>query len=260
MAEFLFPMPQGGKPVFSLNGVDILADDGKLFSLVTVWEAADNPSHAKPWNWVKKGQVQRFIRHLASKEPIDRVFRHDSPHDPWGCWQLIVMYVQELSPAFREAWNKAAREFIREELDPNIRAERLYASFVKQGKSERWAFLKVKEIEQRNIAMSEAKAHGLETDCPARTNPYASITNAFYRKAFGADAGQLRAEMGLPAKANVRNDMDELQLSACIFGESLAVKNLDDTRADCFSECHSAFAKAGNAVGQAFKSMGGDKS
>lgn len=60
---------------------------------------------------------------------------------------------------------------------------------------------------------------------------YMLCTDGTYRVIFGMATHQLRALMGLPANANLRDHFDGVELSAVMLVEALAAKRIEETLA-----------------------------
>jgi len=71
-------------------------------------------------------------------------------------------------------------------------------------------------IRSRNKLTDEWKERG------ARQNDYAILTNQIYKYGFGFFANEIKKELGLNPKANIRDHMSDLNLVLTNLGETVA--------------------------------------
>ena len=67
---------------------------------------------------------------------------------------------------------------------------------------------------------------------------FGQCTNAIYEPILGGTANQIKDQRNLPVKANIRDSLSTLELSAVSFAEDLAIRDMRTTNAIGFSECH----------------------
>lgn len=74
---------------------------------------------------------------------------------------------------------------------------------------------------------------------------YAACTDAIYKPLLGGTAKQIKDARGLPAKANLRENMSRLELVASMFAEEVAIERINTTNAKGNSECERHSREAG---------------
>lgn len=80
---------------------------------------------------------------------------------------------------------------------------------------------------------------------------YGQCTNALYRPVLGGTAPEVKKAKGIPAKANLRDNLSHTELADLIFAERIAKKRLAESNANGNSMCATECAKAGRAVVEA---------
>ena len=80
---------------------------------------------------------------------------------------------------------------------------------------------------------------------------FGKCTNAIYQPILGGTASEIKSQRNLPAKANIRDSMSTLELSALSFAEDLAIRDMKDTGAHGFDECYQVTSDAAKKVRKA---------
>lgn len=84
-----------------------------------------------------------------------------------------------------------------------------------------WAKARARARQNRHDFTDTLKGHGVTG------NGYMRCTDVVYSEIFGARAYQIRISKGLPSKANLRDHLDGLELSAIMLAEALAAKKIE---------------------------------
>ena len=74
---------------------------------------------------------------------------------------------------------------------------------------------------------------------------YALCTDAIYKPLLGGTAKQIKTARGLPAGANLRENMGRLELVASMFAEEVAIERIKTTKATGNRECERHSREAG---------------
>ena len=80
---------------------------------------------------------------------------------------------------------------------------------------------------------------------------FGQCTNAIYEPILGGTANEIKDQRNLPVKANIRDSLSTLELSAVSFAEDLAIRDMRNTNAIGFSECHQVTRDAAQKVRKA---------
>ena len=80
---------------------------------------------------------------------------------------------------------------------------------------------------------------------------FGKCTNAIYQPILGGTASEVKKQRNLPVKANIRDSMSTLELSAVSFAEDLAIRDMRATNAQGFNQCHKVTQDAAQRVRKA---------
>ena len=107
-------------------------------------------------------------------------------------------------------------ERIEEIQDPELAVKRAREIYEQKGYSKAWIDNRLTGIRSRNKLTDEWQERG------AQNSDYAILTNQIYKYGFGATASEIKKELGLNSKANIRDHMDEVNLALTNLGETVA--------------------------------------
>ena len=81
----------------------------------------------------------------------------------------------------------------------------------------------------------------------------ASCTNAIYQPLLGGTAKEIKAQRNLPAKANLRENLNTLDLVSVMFAEELATRDMRAENTTGYPECKSVTERAARKVKKALE-------
>lgn len=116
-------------------------------------------------------------------------------------------------------WNELEIRERAEQQNPELSINKAIEAYRKQGKSDAWIATRTSGIVQRNVYTRTLQEHEVKY--------YGTCTDEIYRGLFGYRAKELRKMKGLPKKANLREYMDMVQLSATMLSEAMATENIE---------------------------------
>jgi len=77
---------------------------------------------------------------------------------------------------------------------------------------------------------------------------FARCTDAIYKPILGGSTQVVKSERGLAKKANLRDEIDEFELTQVMFAESLAERKIKKEQLKGFDQCESAAAESARKV------------
>lgn len=240
----------------SYNGVAInFADD--FINLTDMWKASGLSVHVTPPQWLRLPETKKFLEHL---EDVNMGLSHvksfiktkQGKHGgTYGHWQLAISYAKYLSPEFHVWANQAIKDRMEEDHDPelgiNRSKSRAIEKWQKQGWSDSRIAARLAGIDTRNTFTSMLAKHGITG------YDFKSATNSTYIALFGGNAKDLRQDRDLPAKANLRDHMTKVELSAVQLVEAMASEVIEDEGRHGVRDCCRAIVKTGAAVAPALE-------
>lgn len=164
---------------------------------------------------------------------------------PKGCLILASGYNAVLREKIVNRLMELEGQRIEEEKNPELSANKFIKAYKKRGKSDAWISARFNGIQSRNHYTDTLKDHGVHG------NGYALCTNAIYKPLFGCGAGKLRKNRNLPAKANTRDSMSLVELSATMLAEALADETITRDDAQGNKPCERASYIASSNVAKA---------
>ena len=159
-------------------------------------------------------------------------------------WQIALAYAKYLSHDLHMHINES---YMRAQSgDVTFAAE--IAEKQKDPKKTQWLAQRLKSIHARNVLTDTLSRHGVKAGVEIAT-----CTNTVYRHLFHASAKELKEKRGLPAKANLRDNMSRLELAATEFAELLASERIEREQANGLKQCDSHCGHAARIVANAVR-------
>lgn len=156
----------------------------------------------------------------------------------WAHWQIGLAYAQYLNPELHRQVNEIYARY--KTGDPSLAAEIIDNQT--DAKSAEW-------LASRAIGkVTRLEFTGCLRDHNVRGNGYARCTNAIYEPVLGGTAKELKAQKGLPTKANLRDNIETDDLVAVMFSEVVAKRRITTKDAQGNNECIKECRQAGTAV------------
>lgn len=242
------------KKTLRLRGKLITEDEYGNISLTDIWHAAGRPKNQFPAEWMRTDAAKRFI--IAAYDKI-MGSAHNKESIPFNqfCYakrgRYGVSYAHPLIAAKYAGYLDARLELQIVEVwlryrmgDPTLADEILERA---SAEANEWAAHRAISRVVRNKFTLTLQAHDVTK------RGYPACTNAIYRSLLGGNAFDLRKQRGLPAKANVRNSLDHLELSGVIASEALATDRIEDENRRGDTECLEATSRSAGFIREAFE-------
>lgn len=142
------------------------------------------------------------------------------------CMYVAAKWNDETRAKLVKRWKELELQRIAEERNPDLSVNRAIEAYRKQGKSDAWIATRMTGIVTRNAYTKTLQEHDVKY--------FGTCTDAIYKGLFDMRARDMRKKRNLPQKANVREQMDMVQLSAVMLSEALASENIekDNVRGD----------------------------
>ena len=190
----------------------------------------------------------QFIEFVAEKLNVTRCDIYKTTRGKGGGtfaqWQIALAYAKYLSPELHMRVNET---YMRAQSgDVTLAAE--IAEKQKDPKKTQWLAQRLKSIHARNVLTDTLSRHGVKAGVEIAT-----CTNTVYRHLFHASAKELKEKRGLPAKANLRDNMSRLELAATEFAELLASERIEREQANGLKQCDSHCGHAARIVANAVR-------
>ena len=122
--------------------------------------------------------------------------------------------------------------------------------YEREGKELPWIESREQGVEVRKTLTGTLQEHGVK-----EPREYAEITNAIYYPTLGGSAGMVKSKLGLPKKANLRDNLPLKQLLMLNMAELLAQEKIETEDRQGFFACNLAVAQAANGVANMVKQV-----
>lgn len=136
--------------------------------------------------------------------------------DTKGILRIIQSITSPRAEPFKQWLAQVGAERIDEINDPELAVKRARDTYELKGYSKSWIDNRLLGIRNRNKLTDEWQERG------AKRNDYAVLTNQIYKYGFGFTAKQIRAQIGLMPKQNVRDHFSDIDLALTNLGEVTA--------------------------------------
>lgn len=235
-----------------------MGEDGTA-SLTGLWKYAGSPKNMNPNDWSRTEQGVRFIESVCRIQNTvkNRIIKSKRGKNggTYGVSQVVLEYAKYLDTDLSVLVNEVFFERMAEEKNPDLIVDRAVDTYKRKGHSDEWIAKRMKGKAKRNEFTSCLKDHGVETP-----DGFRKCTNAIYAPLYGGGAGLVRSRKALPAKANIRDNMTEIELSAVEFAESLSKHSIKSKgiygELNCEAECNNSARIVARAVSESKKPIG----
>ncbi|HXQ53299.1 MAG TPA: KilA-N domain-containing protein [Stellaceae bacterium] len=237
-----------------LRGKRIREDANGLVCLDDIWQVAKSTPGRQPRRWRDIVATKRLEEALQQKIVVTAL-KENTPVLPVAYAKrgrgnagtfahpiLAAAYAGFLSPKLeievREVWLRYRRG------DATLADEILQRA---PPADNVWAGVRALARARRVSYTNTLRDHGVVND------GYWRCTNAVYRKLLGNTASNLRAERGLPPKANLRDGLATDELSYVMAAEVLATERIEEEDRQGNSECEYASARSAGFIRRAIE-------
>lgn len=229
------PVTAGNFPV--VRDREIRRTDDDRICLNDLWRAAGSPANKEPSDWRGLPSTKGLILTLTqSPEKFG-----GNPNTVWiggkggrggGTFadpRLALDYAEYLSPALAL---EVKEVFLRARSGDETLADEVLDRASPEANE--WAAVRALGRAQRRRFTDCLQEHG------AKGSDYAVCTDSVYRGLYGKGAAMLKADKGLPKKANLRDAMSADELTYVLAGEALARERITEESSQGGEECRIA--------------------
>jgi hypothetical protein len=237
-----------------VRGKRIREDVNGLVCLDDIWEAAKSIEGREPRRWRDVGATKRLEEELQKKIAVTAL-KENKPIVPAAYAKrgrgnkgtfahpiLAAAYAGYLSPKLeievREVWLRYRKA------DATLADEILQRA---PPADNEWAGVRAMARSQRVDYTGTLRDHGVEGE------GYWRCTNAVYRQLLDGSAQQIRAQRGLPTKANVRDHLRTQELVYVMAAENLAADRITEEDRRGNTECEYASGRSAGFIREAIE-------
>lgn len=233
-----------------VRGRQVRFDDSGLACLNDIWQAAGFTKNQQPGEWSRllttRRKIERVLEIVTGKsrdynaDDMRRVFRTVRGRDAgtYADVRLALDYAEYLNPKLAIEVKEVFLRF--KAGDATLADEVLQRASAEDNE---WAAKRAIGRVVRLQYTAELKSRGV-----IEPKHYALCTNATYQNLFGKFAKEMKEAKGLPANANLRDEMDAREIAYLGASEALSVERMEDEDSSGFNECHKATTKAASAI------------
>lgn len=168
------------------------------------------------------------------------------------CMYVAAKWKDEPRAKLIKRWKDLEMQRVSEEQNPELSINKAVETYRKQGRTDAWIATRMSGIVQRNVYTKTLQEHDVKY--------YGTCTDEIYKGLFGYRAKELKEKNGLSPKANLREHMTMVQLSATMLSEALATESIEqkDIRGDeaCAKASNISAKNVANAVRAGRKALG----
>ena len=229
--------------------------DDWYFSVADVVEALTDTVDVR--QYVKKMRLRDVelsanwgtICTLVEMTAKDNKKRNITMSDTKGILRIIQSIPSPKAEPFKQWLATVGAERIEEINDPELAVERAGKTYVLKGYSDEWIKQRMLGIKSRRELTDEWKKRG------AKETDYGIFTNQIYKYGFGMTAGEIKKELKLGPKANIRDSMDKISVALTNLGEVTAKEFHIEHNSVGVNELKEDTKKAGVIIGNTRKEI-----
>jgi len=218
--------------------------DNDMLNLTGLWKQAGSPKNKRPIDWYKIESTSQLIEAVSvmfqsGQKPLWSTRRGGNNPGTYAHKSIALAYAKYLDAKLHVLVNEVFFQRVEEEKNPDLIVDRAVNTYKRRGKSDIWIQKRIGGKLKRNSFTSCLAQHGVKSP-----KGFKRCTNAIYEPLYGGGAALVREKKSLPDNVNIRDNMNELELSAVEFAESLSRDNIRRKGVygenSCATECHSS--------------------
>lgn len=156
-----------------------------------------------------------------------------------SCLEYFI--ARKVRPVF-EVYRQVTQRFAEEEANPMLSIERSISNYSKLGKSDEWIAKRLKGKLKRRLFTDCLKTHGVEG------KGYAKCTNNTYNPISNGSAISIKKQKGLSKTTSLRDNMNEFELSAIEFSETLSIQTIEKENLHGDDQCALACRRSSTII------------
>jgi len=228
-----------------------------FYSVIDVCGALTESSNPRDyWYRVKKrldeeerAQLSTICRQLKLQAPDGKMRATDCANAE-GAFRIIQSIPSPKAEPFKRWLAKIGAERIEEIENPELAQERMKAIYEQKGYPKDWIDKRLRGIAIRQNLTDEWQERGIKEQ-----KNYAILTAEISKATFGMTPSEYKKFKNMPvkSKANLRDNMDDLELIFTMLGERVTTEISKEEKPNTFVKNKSVAKRGGNIAGNARK-------
>ena len=228
-----------------------------FYSVVDVCGALTNSNNPRDyWYRIKKrvsdeekAELSTICRQLKLDASDGKKYNTDCANSE-GIFRIIQSIPSPKAEPFKRWLAKVGKERLDEIENPELAQARMKEIYEQKGYPKDWIDKRLRGIAIRQNLTDEWKERGIKDDLD-----YAILTAEISKATFGMTPGEYKKFKNLPvkSKANLRDNMDDLELIFTMLGERMTTEISKEEEPDTFDENKNVAKRGGNVAGNARK-------
>ena len=228
-----------------------------FYSVVDVCGALTNSNNPRDyWYRIKKrvsdeekAELSTICRQLKLDSSDGKKYNTDCANSE-GIFRIIQSIPSPKAEPFKRWLAKVGKERLDEIENPELAQARMKEIYEQKGYPKDWIDKRLRGIAIRQNLTDEWKERGIKDDLD-----YAILTAEISKATFGMTPGEYKKFKNLPvkSKANLRDNMDDLELIFTMLGERMTTEISKEEEPDTFDENKNVAKRGGNVAGNARK-------
>ena len=228
-----------------------------FYSVVDVCGALTNSNNPRDyWYRIKKrvsdeekAELSTICRQLKLDSSDGKKYNTDCANSE-GIFRIIQSIPSPKAEPFKRWLAKVGQDRLDEIENPELAQTRMKEIYEQKGYPKDWIDKRLRGIAIRQNLTDEWKERGIKDDLD-----YAILTAEISKATFGMTPGEYKKFKNLPvkSKANLRDNMDDLELIFTMLGERMTTEISKEEEPDTFDENKNVAKRGGNVAGNARK-------
>ena len=228
-----------------------------FYSVVDVCGALTNSNNPRDyWYRIKKrvsdeekAELSTICRQLKLDSSDGKKYNTDCANSE-GIFRIIQSIPSPKAEPFKRWLAKVGQDRLDEIENPELAQARMKEIYEQKGYPKDWIDKRLRGIAIRQNLTDEWKERGIKDDLD-----YAILTAEISKATFGMTPGEYKKFKNLPvkSKANLRDNMDDLELIFTMLGERMTTEISKEEEPDTFDENKNVAKRGGNVAGNARK-------
>ena len=228
-----------------------------FYSVVDVCGALTNSNNPRDY-WYKikkrvsdeeKAELSTICRQLKLSASDGKKYNTDCANSE-GIFRIIQSIPSPKAEPFKRWLAKVGKERLDEIENPELAQTRMKEIYEQKGYPKDWIDKRIRGIAIRQNLTDEWQERGIKDELD-----YAILTAEISKATFGMTPGEYKKFKNLPvkSKANLRDNMDDLELIFTMLGERMTTEISKEEEPDTFDENKNVAKRGGNVAGNARK-------
>jgi prophage antirepressor-like protein len=228
-----------------------------FYSVVDVCGALTNSNNPRDyWYRIKKrvsdeekAELSTICRQLKLDSSDGKKYNTDCANSE-GIFRIIQSIPSPKAEPFKRWLAKVGKERLDEIENPELAQTRMKEIYEQKGYPKDWIDKRIRGIAIRQNLTDEWQERGIKDELD-----YAILTAEISKATFGMTPGEYKKFKNLPvkSKANLRDNMDDLELIFTMLGERMTTEISKEEEPDTFDENKGVAKRGGKVAGNARK-------